>query len=157
MNYFPPLPEGAAWSLELVLRGIKSEPGYLDDEDCPYSEEDRKALERIAGQRRVEIEEDAEIDPNEDKWARLERETKELFDGLMSEQDNFAVKDNAEKMAFFRTATSLLDKLVGIQERAANLRQIHQFHDAVLRIMEDTLDAGQRTNVMEELRRAINE
>jgi hypothetical protein len=38
-----------------------------------------------------------------------------------------------------------------------NIRKIHQFHSTVLTVMDDICDAGQRTEVMERLEKAISE
>lgn len=159
MDDYPIIEDGAAWRVELILMKMKEDPEFLLDPECPYTEDDRQALARMVdampvGDEDIEFE-DFEFDEDGNKWDRLESQTQKLFKSLLKEQNNLNVKDNSEKMSFFRTATSLLDKLVGIQERAANLKQIHLFHDTVMRIMEDNLDAGQRTAVMDQLRQSI--
>lgn len=148
-RYYPDVDPEGVWALELVLRSAKDDPTYLLE--SPYDDEVVAALQRIVGQ--VEQMLDEELD-GADKWTRLEVETRRLFDALMAEQAMIGDRENAEKMAFFRTATSLLDKLVGIQERAANLKQVSLFHTTVLTVMEDILDAGQRTEVLERLKKA---
>jgi hypothetical protein len=59
-------------------------------------------------------------------------------------------------MTYFRTATSLLEKIVGINERAVGLKHIHDFQQGVLAIFDDELKADQRTRVMERLRSLID-
>lgn len=149
-EFHPPLPDRATWALDIILRNLEQDPDYLLD--SPYTQEEIDVLERFAG-RAVAVEEEA---PAEGKWARLEHESNKLFKSLTGFSANLNERDNAEQMAYFRTATSLLDKIVGIQERAANLKQINLFHDTVLTVMEDVLDAGQRTEVMDRLKKAIN-
>lgn len=147
--FYPPLHERAVWAIEIILKAAAEDPEYL--EDSPYSENDVRFLRELTGEVLLD-----ETDDEGVAWDDLETQTKRLYRDLMREQNNLNVKDNAEKMSFFRTATQLLDKLVGIQERAANLKQIHAFHDTVMRVMDDILDAGQRTKVQEMLRRAVN-
>lgn len=154
MSYYPELPEGGLWALEIVLRNAAADPDYLNGVDCPYSGEEIEVLTRLVGVLGVE---DEEIDPSETKWDRLERESDTLFRGLTNAGKQLEGKDNAEKMAYFRTATSLLDKIVGIQERIANIRAVAVFHATVMGIIEDEMDAGQRTRVMEKLERAIKQ
>lgn len=155
-----PLPEGGATATETILRLIQSDPSYLDGN--PYSEEDVISLKRMTLEMGIgESDDDLFIDEDEDldqgnKWHRLEKETAKLYNDLTTYSQNLDMRDNAERMSYFRTATSLLDKIVGIQERAANLKQINLFHETVLNIMEDILDAGQRTEVMNRLKAAIN-
>ncbi len=146
MAIFPDLNE----QLGLVFDLMKADPGYLDDPDCPYTDETRdflaKWVEKPAGET---------LEPK-DKWEKLERETQRLYDELKDSKDNLSIEDHAERMSYFRTATSLLDKLVGLQERAVGLRAIGEFHQTVLDIMEEVLDAGQRTEVMNRLKEVIN-
>lgn len=149
-EFHPPLPEGATWALDIILRNLEQDPDYLLD--SPYTQEELDVLERFAGRAEAVEEDEA---PAEGKWARLEHESNKLFKMLTDFSSKLDSKDNAETMAYFRTATSLLDKIVGIQERAANLKQINLFHETVLTVMEDVLDAGQRTEVMSRLKTAI--
>lgn len=155
MSFYPPLPTDAIWALDVILQNTKEDPLYLADEDCPYSPADVLVLTRLAGAQPVELDDD-DAEETGTKWERLQRESDKLFKGLTKAGTLLEHKDNSEKMAYFRTATQLLDKIVSIQERAANLQKIHAFHDLVLTIMEDVLDAGQRTDVMARLRTNIN-
>lgn len=135
--------------LGLALQLLKQEPGLLGDPDCPYSADTVAAL-RSLDQAVAEVSE-----APADKWAKLERETSRLYDELKDSKDNLSIEDHAERMSYFRTATSLLDKLVGLQERAVGLKAIGTFHQTVLDIMEDVLDPGQRTDVMQRLEKVI--
>jgi hypothetical protein len=66
-----------------------------------------------------------------------------------------AKSDQTERMAYFRTATSLLERLVTARERALGIKQIRDFQDTVLNIMEEVCTPDQRTDVMDRLRRAL--
>lgn len=154
-DFYPPLPERAAWAVDIILQNMAQDPEYLAY--SPYSREELAILERLTGgaaARRAADADEIEV-VGEGKWARLESESNKLFKSLTEFSSKLNERDNAEQMAYFRTATSLLDKIVNIQERAANLKQISMFHDTVLRVMEDVLDAGQRTEVMTQLKKAI--
>lgn len=150
-RYYPDLGDEALFALDIIARNIKTDPEYLLD--APYPD----AVLEIFGQMPAGSEATETLDlENEDKWDRLQRESDNLFRGLTDAGKQLDVRDNAEKMAYFRTATSLLDKIVGIQERILNLRAVSRFHSTVMAIMEDVLDPGQRTDVMERLQKAIN-
>lgn len=156
-DYFPELPQNAIFNMEIILRRTAEDPNYL--EDCPLTDTEIEAIQRMLGLVKLDqgIDQFSVDDLGEDTWGTLEDQTQKLFRSLLAEQKNLNVKDNAEKMAFFRTATSLLDKLVGIRERAANLKQISVFYDTIMQIMDDVLEAGQRTEVMDRLRKASNQ
>jgi hypothetical protein len=135
--------------LGLALQLLEQDPAFFEDPDAPYSPETRATLKKMVK------EADGPVEAPRDKWDRLERETQALFDELKDSKDNLSIEDHAERMSYFRTATSLMDKLVGLQERAVGLRAIGLFHQTVLDIMEDILDAGQRTEVMNRLQKII--
>jgi hypothetical protein len=135
--------------LGLALQLVKQDFTLLSDEDCPYAEDVKAILRKL-----VEEADVVEESPR-DKWDRLERETQALFDELKDSKDNLSIEDHAERMSYFRTATSLMDKLVGLQERAVGLKAIGLFHQTVLDIMEDVLDAGQRTEAMQRLEKVV--
>lgn len=145
MAIFPDLND----ELGLVLQLLEQDPSLLTDPECPYSADTVLVLGGLRGDK-------AEVaETPRDKWDKLERETQRLYDDLKDSKDNLTVEDHAERMSYFRTATSLLDKLVGLQERAVGLKAIGTFHQTVLDIMEDVLDPGQRTEVMQRLDKVV--
>lgn len=135
--------------LDIALHLMGEEIDYLSQSDCPYSVGTKSSMTKMAT-----IVAAVTIEPT-DKWAKLERETQDLYDDLKDSKENLSIEDHAERMSYFRTATSLLDKLVGLQERAVGLKAIGNFHQTVLDIMEDVLDPGQRTEVMARLKISI--
>lgn len=152
--FYPKIAPGSGWQIETILKNAAQDPYYL--EDSPYEGEDLLALQRMSASdiTLAVAEEEPIFEGN--KWDRLERESNNLYAELVGFKDNLDERDNAERMSYFRTATSLLEKIVGIQERAANLKKINQFHDAVLSAMEDLLEGEQRTAVLNRLQAAIN-
>lgn len=136
--------------LDLALQLMAQDAGYLDDPECPYSEPTKVAL-------RSRVSAGSTAPEPKNKWEMLEQEAKRLYDELRETSEGLSIEDHAERMSYFRTATSLLDKLVGLQERAVGLKQISVFQQTVLDIMEDVLDAGQRTEVMQRLKAATSE
>jgi hypothetical protein len=134
---------------DVALHLLEQDPGFLTDPEAPYSDATRKALASFVKKPVVEA-----LEPR-DKWEKLEVETTALYDELKESKDKLTTEDHAERMSYFRTATSLLDKLVGLQERAVGLKAIGTFHQTVLDIMEDVLDPGQRTEVMQRLEKII--
>lgn len=163
MSFYPPCPnEGdVTFLLETVIRHLQEDDHYLDDIECPYGPELRMLLQSIAPKvvdpndmvGRAEVLEDA--DPDEDRWAFLDREVQELYQSLKTQSNNLTNSTSAEKMSYFRTATSLLEKLVSLQERTVGLKRIAEFHDTVMTIMDDVLTPDQRTTVMDKLGKAM--
>lgn len=100
---------------------------------------------------------DDEADDGLSKWDRLEEHTQNLMQDLREAGESISSRDNAEKMAYFRTATSLLEKMVGLQERVLNLKRLSRFQQEVLRVMEAEMDGDARIRVREALIKAAQE
>jgi len=156
MSYYPPFDEKVLWAIDVIRQQVENDPEYLDHPDCPYLPKSKEVLRRIIRPQRIAEEWDVET-KGLNKWEKLELETTRLFEDLKRTKEDLSIDDHAGQMAYFRTATSLMDKIVGLQERAMGVKKIHQFQQTVLDIMEDVLDAGQRTEVMERLKKAISE
>ena len=163
MSFYPPCPnEGdVTFLLETVVRHLQEDDQYLDDIECPYGPELRLLLQSMAPKvidpddmigRASELE---DANPDEDRWVFLDREVQALYQSLKKQADNLTNSTSAEKMSYFRTATSLLEKLVGLQERTVGLKRISEFHNTVMEIMEDVLSPDQRTRVMDQLGKAM--
>ena len=56
--------------------------------------------------------------------ASLQDTLTELFDDLKSFEGNIDTPDVKDQMAYFRTATSLLDKIMGMIERSHNVKAV---------------------------------
>lgn len=91
----------------------------------------------------------------EDRWDALYRETVELYTSLKAAKPSSA--NGSEAMSYFRTITGLMDKIVSHQERALGIKQVHEFHQTVMSIMENVLTEQQRDKVMKELKDAIKQ
>jgi hypothetical protein len=158
--HFPDITDHAAWAFNLVFTLAKEDAAYINSPDCPYDEGVKKII-RLATQvipvaapsteapkSSTPISED-EID------ATLAEDLHSVFRELKDYGKTIAQSDQTERMAYFRTATSLLERLVNAREKALGVKQIKDFQDTVLTIMEDTLTIDQRTEVMERLRSSI--
>lgn len=138
--YYPQIDTDA---LELMIHLQKSDPEYIFGGGFSVQiEELFTALTRKPEMIAV---------PEGNAWDHLVQQIGDLHTELKTAGENLDAKDNAEKMAYFRVATSLLEKLVGLHERGLNLRRIGQFQQLVVQIMEDELDGDQRAKVRQRL------
>lgn len=156
--FYPVLSDKARADLEMIGQMLAHHPDYLSSPDCPYPASIRGlfvVLDRPEGEAAAAAAAADEL--NLDTEVDLLLETTRLFNGLMAAKDSFTSNDHSEKMAYFRTSTSLLDKLVGLKERAQNVRQVSRFYTAVLDVMEQVLEPGQISLVREKLKEFTNE
>lgn len=145
MSFYPPISSNAIWAMDVILKKVRENSDYLDDPNCDYPAEDKALIrgmtnEGSTGKELITFDIDEEIEA--------------LFHQLKDTHAELGQGDTAEKMSYFRTATSLLDKILTARERAINIRQLNGFYSTVLRVMEDHLDVDGRTAVIEELRKA---
>jgi len=149
VTFYPDIDEEALWAIDVIRQHLEQDADYLLD--SPYSTKARESLAKLTRERKKA----APTVVEGSKWEILEAETQGLYRELKETSENLSIDDHSERMSYFRTATSLLDKLVGLQERAMGLKKVHAFQQTVLDIMEDVLEPGQRTEVMDKLRKAV--
>ena len=146
--YYPALDEATIKSLKVMQQLSLEHPGYWLE--APYSGVIQRILEDILKPKKM-IHESAPLDrkDDEEEWEFLYRESHDLYTKLKVAG---AGLEGNELMSFYKTAASLLEKLLQMQERANNLKQISDFYQVVMDIMETELTSDQRTRVMERLR-----
>lgn len=151
--YYPPIPEDVVKQIEVVRQLSLEHPNYWAN--SPYPARLQNILrEWFVRTKQVGAMTEDVIKKTTDgaKWEMLYKETEDLYSQL--KEAKFDAEDNAERMSYFRTATSLLSKLIEYQERALNLKMVSDFQNEVLLIMDEVLSPTQRTEVMERLRKA---
>lgn len=154
-TFFPPLPIEAKWPLQLILQNMKGDAGYLDKAraEGKWDAEWLDLLAMFSGARGISLVR-GELVEDDMEAIDIPGEVGALFRELQDEKLKLGTKDNAEKMAYFRTATSLLEKLISLKERAYNVHQVGQFYATVLAVMEEVLTIDQIGGVRERLHAA---
>lgn len=157
-EYFPPLDSKTLWGLNIIAQQIAEDPDYLAG--SPYLSSDLEVINKMVGNLAVAAEKTTAAavteDAGLDKWQKLEKESNYLFQQLKEFGDTVKAGDVAERMSYFRTATSLMEKLVNLQERALGLKQMSVFQSTVMEILDTLCTADQRTEVMTRLRSILN-
>lgn len=159
MNY-PQIDPKMLVPLRIIAAELAENPGYLDDESCPY-DPDLKDFLSVFGPQNIKNTpqtgpKSSFLGSRGDKWAAMEGEAAALYQELKDFGENLSVDDVAERMSYFRTSTSLLEKIISINERAMGLKQIHEFQQTVLDVIENVLTTDQRTKVMGLLKASID-
>lgn len=135
-------PEIDPWPLQVISENLRENPMYLEDPECPYSDDVKRFFrDRVETASEVTLE---DLD--------LEEETLGLYRDIKESRENFNTDDHAERNSYFRTATTLLEKLLVMQERATNVRQVSRFYEVVLGTLERYLEPDQITTFRNELK-----
>lgn len=158
--FHPPLELATLRSLEIVRQLMIEHPAYFLD--SPYAGETERLIRgwfdaKAVKARHMEQLADAEEGDNpatleDDKWLYIYNETSALYRSLKVAKHG----DEEDQMAYFRTATALLEKMISMQERALGLKQVSEFNATVMTIMESILSPTQRNEVMDQLKNALS-
>lgn len=148
MPFYPTIRDEMAVALNAVAQNLIQDPSYLDHPECPYSPA-VKAFFRS----RIEASSGPGIDifAGEDELIVLDTQIIKVINDLEKFGNTLTSDDVAEKMAYFRTKTSLIEKLVTMRERLANLKEISDFRQIILAFMNEVCTKDQITNLMHRL------
>ncbi len=154
--YYPDLDAKTLKNIAVVQKLALAHPSYWLQ--APYSGEVQLQLQALFQPKKTGSANDAPQtndleEDDRDNWEFLYEESKTLYRNLKGAQPSG--DEPAAQMGYFRTATSLLEKLLAMSERANNLKQVSDFYQLIMDIMESVLSASDRTAVMEKLQAAV--
>lgn len=153
-NFYPEFADNTEFSLVVVIKALEENPNYLNDPECPYNGKLRELLQHLAPRQATAAPaDDGDFEPRTDD--QLEREVTKLLDDIKAFGVTLSVGDVTERMSYFRTHTNLLEKLVSMKERMANVKSVATFQAIVLNAIEESLTPDQRTQVMDALHQQI--
>lgn len=155
-TYYPQIDLDQLLPIKVVLTSISDDPLWLERPECPYDKDTREALWTMWLTFRAKPSKKTEtisvVKTDEDKWTDVANELNTLFEDLKNAaSETEALPDLKEKLNYFRVATSLIEKIVGLGERASNVREVSAFQAKVLAVFDEVLTPEQRTRAMEKL------
>lgn len=145
-RFYPNIIEDQALLIRSIIRKLDEDEGYLTSPECPYSDELKKFFISFAkpSSNTLDVFEGDEIDALDDQLKKLINDLEEQGKALGSH-------DTSEKLHYFRTKTTLIEKLVTLRERTFNLKEIHVFRSTILQFMHDVCTPDQVTELMSKL------
>jgi hypothetical protein len=140
-NFYPPLDLATLRNLEVVRALAKEQPKYF--EDSPYSPEIEQLIRAVPAPHGPSKQADTD---DLDLLAELTSTLKDLKDYKPSKEDS------TQAMGYFRTKTSLIDKLMELMDRGKNQKSISEFYAAVLLILEEVCTPTQVAQFSDKLK-----
>lgn len=139
MSYTPPIGAETLQRIDLACRLATEDPSFLDKYEPPI----RDWLRRLVALRHptAEVGKDAAADV---ELASTEEEVSGLLKHLKSLKNSLP-NDTADQLSWVKAGATLLDKLITMQERAANVKSVKAFENVVVGVLEDFLTPEQRT------------
>jgi hypothetical protein len=148
-KYFPNVSEDQILLINRVIRSISENKDYLSDPKCPYTQ---PVKDFFAKQMRLAGNGGESQDLFEgDEVVAIERQIQKLLNDLEAYGNSLNADDSSEKLQYFKTKNSLLEKLLSNLERASNLKQINEFRSIVIQFMDEVLTKDQITTFMQRI------
>ena len=142
--YYPNISEDQILLINRVQRSLDENPKYLDE--APYSQIIKDFFKKTAVQ--------AATSPNLFQGETVDDVTEQVKK-LMNDLEYFGSQlgnaDQSEKLQYFKTKTTLLEKLITQLERTSNLKQINEFRSIVIQFMDEVLTKDQITDFMKRI------
>lgn len=149
-NKYPELTFDTVFNVYSVGQNIKREPNYLNE--SPYPEMVRKTLKAIFSEPASTTQNLVQISTAD---LNIKQETEFLYLETKSLL-NAKTLDEKDKAAIVKTATSQMEKLINLIEKAHNLKYMHDFEAKVLRILQKVAPEV-REEFLEEIERLEKE
>lgn len=151
----------AKTTIQELSQVLMQNPDILHASSCPYDTNLISAINLIMviGATRADPEEMQKLVKSQNVGSMdaeelneeidIERESKLLFNKLKQKMQTLDKMENNEQMQVFRTATSLLDKLLAANEKASNIKKFDAFKRYIIDSMDRYLTAKQKTEFVE--------
>lgn len=150
-----------------IVEQAAADPKYLDPASCPYDEKSINNIKRILevcstiGQYAVE-----RGPPARGKVGRptkgpsipideVEREVDEIRKELADLKVDGQTMETSDRIQVIKTRAALIERVIGMKERIADVKRYHSFVQTVIGIMEQHLSPKERETVLEELKQHV--
>lgn len=145
-KYFPNLSEDQILLIGRVFRSISENPEYLNDPDCTYS----PAVKDFFSKQVAAVGVAPDLFEG-DEVVAIDKQIQKLMNDLETYGQSLGPADRSEKLQYFKTKNSLIEKLLTNKERVTNLKQINEFRSVVIQFMDEVLTKDQITIFMQRI------
>lgn len=151
--FYPSIDPKTIKSLVTIAQLAGEHPSYFLQ--SPYGSEVEELIKRLNSttSKAIFTNSDPTAPTSADPYQGLSIELEVIYADLKSSKPS----SDEEKLTYIKVASGLLERLLGLKERALNVKAISDFQKGVMEIMEDTFTPSQRTEVMEKLRTLTHE
>jgi len=142
---YPALDEG---NIKIVLKHLSDNPQYLNDANCPYTEDTKSLFLKPTSTDTGKIVNNIQrqIDVLDKLNAQLERQSERFDNGEL---------EPSEANAYFRQRINVAREILELQEKLAHVQNVQAFYAQVMEVMEDNMDVDQRGAAIGQLQAII--
>lgn len=139
---YPSITEASLTPFRAIEIQLKATPDLLDKSECPYPPLVKAMVRRLVGQAPENDTGSDLVDPASDA---LDIEIANLYKEIKRDSQAYSGSDMKDKMAMLKTSADLLTRLLTIQEKRFNVRNMAQMQRLVVEMLEAHLTPAQRT------------
>ncbi len=158
--YYPPLDAPTVKNLDLIRQLVLDHPAYWLESDYPAEIEriikgwfDPQTIKDLANKaRRQDAADDEDQGDTGDRNEYLYQETLNLYKEMKLAKYSGS---NEDSMTYFKTAVALQEKLIGFQERTLGMKQVSDYNQMVMNILENVMDEKQRNEFITQLQKRL--
>lgn len=145
MLRYPTVRDETILALTPVLKRSKQDPSYLSDPECPYSELVKDFFRQFQSAEKIDLFEGKE------ELLVIDEQIHAIINDLEGVAAHLGNADHSEKLNYFKTKTSLLEKLVSLRMQTNNLKEINEFRSVILAFLDEVCTKDQITDLMKRL------
>ena len=145
MAFYPKLDESSFFQFKVVVENMLKDEDYLKADECPYPPAMKDFFMSL---RPPEV---SDVFSGDDDVLVIEEQIQKIINDLESMSPAIAKSDPGEKMNYFKIKAALYDKLISMQEKTMNLKEINEFRNIILEFMHESLTKDQITALMHRL------
>lgn len=174
--FFPQINIGALAALLAIKQQLEANEDYLNSDTCPYDEDTREQLTRLLAPKIVEIEVEKVVERIVEKKVEVvtqaaagagkrgpkpkssgvdvdgvAKEIQSIRDELKELKLNSKALQTADKIQIIKTRAALIEKLISMDEKVNNQRQVGQFMSVCMTILDDLVPEEGRQEFMKRL------
>jgi hypothetical protein len=149
-----------------IIEQAAADDKYLDPSGCPYYEKTIDNIKRILEVCGADGGHANSGRPVRGKVGRpssaptipideVEREVNEIRKELADLKIDGQTMETSDRIQVIKTRAALIERVIGMKERIADVKRFHSFVTTVIGIMEQHLPAKDRDAVMEELKQHV--
>lgn len=152
--YYPSFDPTVFQTLSIVARLAAEDPDYLPN--SPYPPDFQQLMARLSAPNPASQSLHDFTDRLDSESVNIEKEAEKLYLDLKAFASTVSAMDVSEKVATFRVAAGLMEKLITFRERASAVAQYEAFKAMVLDAIDRYLTPQQKSLVMADLKRLEN-
>lgn len=146
--FYPPLDPDTLKNLLIVHQLVSEHPSYFLESS--YSGEVEANILKLFKHTKQAL---VIPDTASTEEIDVEAELQVLYTGLKNAKPNM---DDSDQMSYYRTSTALLEKLLGLQEKARNIKAMSDHHRTVLDFIEEVCSPTQVTEFLKRLKESTS-